>query len=149
MRDGRRRVHEALETTERASSEQRGRQKASRLSVDLGLDSAGRFRSKAIQGSIRHSAIRPHHTVTPYGAGAAASEMSVGKAGCVTVVKAAAAGIEMETPLPLPSSESESTHPSRRELEWRGRWTEEVCERSVRSLLTAGSHSPPPPPRGT
>ena len=166
MHDGRRRVHEALcrsdgrylETTERASSassEQRGRQKASRLSVDLGLDSAGRFRSEAIQGSIRHSAIRPHHTVTPYGAGAAASEKSVGKAGCVTVVKAAAAGIEMETPLPLPlpSSESECTHPSRRELEWRGRWTEEVCERSVRSLLTAGSPSPPPPPppppRGT
>ena len=145
MPDGRRRVHEALETTERASStssEQRGRQKASRLSVDLGLDSAGRFRSEAIQGSIRHPA------APPYGAGAAASEKSVGKAGCVTVVKAAAAGIEMETPLPLPSSESESTHPSRRELEWRGRWTEEVCERSVRSLLTAGSPSPPPP-RGT
>ena len=62
MPDGRRRVHEALETTERASSassEQRGRQKASRLSVDLGLDSAGRFRSEAIQGSIRHPAA-PH-----------------------------------------------------------------------------------------
>ena len=138
MPDGRRRVHEALETTERASSassEQRGRQKASRLSVDLGLDSAPkRFKVP--------SAIRPPHTVTPYGAGAAASEKSVGKAGCVTDVKVAAAGIEMETP--LPSSESESTHPSRRELEWRGRWTEEVCERSVRSLLTAGSPSPPP-----
>lgn len=70
MHDGRRRVHEALcrsddrylETTERASSassEQRGRQKASGLSVDLGLDSAGRFRSEAIQGSIRHPAA-PH-----------------------------------------------------------------------------------------
>ena len=67
MRDGRRRVYEALcrsdgrylETTERASSEQRGRQKASGLSVDLGLDSAGRFRSEAIQVSIRHPAA-PH-----------------------------------------------------------------------------------------
>ena len=94
-----------------------GRQKASGLSVDLGLDSAGRFRSEAIQGSIRHPTA-PHYPPIRRG------RCCLGEV--VTVVKAAAAGIEMETPLPLPSSES--TRPSRMEPEWRGRWTKEVCE---------------------
>ena len=86
------------------------------------------------------SANRPPHTVTPSGAGAAGSEKSVSKAGCVMIVKAAAAGIEMETPLPLPSSES--TRPSRREPEWRGRLTDFIF--LVFMMFVCGTNKSPP-----
>ena len=115
MHDGRRRVHEALcrsddhylETTERAFSASSPSSGGGRKRV--GFQSTSASISPADSAPKRFkvpSAIRPPHTVTPSGAGAAASEKSVSKAGCVMIVKAAAAGIEMETPLPLPSSES-------------------------------------------